>query len=403
MPKYQYEVKRAPGKATMGVLEAESERAALARLRDMGYFPISIAEYTGESSGESLRQAFTRIKLKDRNVFFRQLANLYESGMPLTRALTTLTEQTSNVKMVEIITQLRDDIQKGGSLADALEEHPQVFPSMVTNLVRAGESGGMLDEVLWRIVTFGEQEEELRGKAWSAMVYPAFLMVMGAIAVFILISFVFPRFVVIFEDFHETLPWPTRFVMGLCDFMGAYWWAVLLGFGCFVAALYSFWRSEQGRAQVDRIALRTPVVGGVVQRYEMAKFARTLGTLIDNGVPILTSMKITVDTLSNTAVAGEVARVQNRVSEGDSISESLHQCKHFTPMVVSMFAIGEESGRLGAVTKRIADAYDIEVDRAVKAMASLLEPILIVVMGIIIGFLVIAMLLPMLTLSAQVV
>ncbi len=402
MPQYQYEVKRAPGEATTGVLEAESERAALARLRDMGYYPLSIKEHAESGRRDALRHTFTRIRLKDRNLFFRQLANLYEAGMPLTRALTTLTEQTENPKMVAVIKDLRDAIQKGETLAESLERHPNVFPAMVSNLVRAGESGGMLDEVFWRIVTFGEQEEELRGKALSALVYPAFLLVMGTAAVFILVSFVFPRFLIIFEDFDMALPWPTRVVMAVCDFMGSFWWMVLIGLGVFVAALLSYWRSEQGRSHIDRVALRMPVVGGVVQRYEMAKFARTLGTLLDNGVPILTSLRITVDTLTNTAVAREVGSVQERVAEGDSISESLHQCHHFTPMVVSMFAIGEESGRLGAVTRRIADAYDVEVDRAVKAMASLFEPILIVVMGAIIGFLVIAMLLPMLTLSAGV-
>ncbi len=402
MPQYQYEVKRGPNDVASGVLEADNERAALARLRDMGYFPLSIEEYHGESKRDSLRHALTRVRLKDRNLFFRQLANLFESGMPLTRAFSTLVEQTENPKMVRIIEQLRDDIQKGSTFAEAMERHPEVFPPMLTSLIRAGESGGMLDEVIWRIVTFGEQEEELRGKAFSAMVYPAFLLVMGTIAVFILVSFVFPRFITIFEDFDVPLPMPTRIVMGICDFMGLYWWGVLLGVGVFAASVWSFWRSDQGRKQMDRLMLRVPLLGGVIQRYEMAKFARTLGTLLDNGVPVLTSLRITVETLSNTAVAKEVAHVQERVAEGDSISESLHQCAHFTPMVVSMFAVGEESGRLGAVTRRIADAYDVEVDRAVKAMASLLEPILIVIMGVVIGFLVIAMLLPMLTLTAHV-
>lgn len=402
MPQYQYEVKRGPNDVASGILEADNERAALARLRDMGYFPLSIEEYHGESKRDSLRYAFTRVRLKDRNLFFRQLANLFESGMPLTRAFSTLMEQTENPKMVRIIEQLRDEIQRGSTFAEAMERHPQVFPPMLTSLIRAGESGGMLDEVIWRIVTFGEQEEELRGKTFSAMVYPAFLLVMGTIAVFILVSFVFPRFITIFEDFDVPLPLPTRIVMGICDFMGLYWWGVLLGLGVFAAAVWSFWRSDEGRKQMDRLMLRVPVLGAVIQRYEMAKFARTLGTLLDNGVPVLTSLRITVETLSNSAVAREVARVQERVAEGDSISESLHQCSHFTPMVVSMFAVGEESGRLGAVTRRIADAYDVEVDRAVKAMASLLEPILIVIMGVVIGFLVIAMLLPMLTLTAHV-
>jgi len=402
MPQYKYQVKKGPGTANTGILEAESQRAALARLRDLGYFPISIEEYEGEETKDTLRQAFARIRLKDRNVFFRQLANLLESGMPITRSLSTLIEQTENPKLIKVIEQLREDVQKGSTFADALERHPKIFPSMFCSMVRAGESGGMLEEVIWRIVGFGEQEEELRGKAVSAMIYPAFLLIVGTSAIFILVSFVFPKFVVIFEDFNATLPLPTVMVMTVCEFMGNFWWAVILGLAGLIAVFVSYSRTEVGRKQFDIGVLRIPVVRDVVQRYEMAKFARTLGTLLDNGVPILTALKITVDTLTNTAIAEEVDMIHARVIEGESISDSLKQTKHFPPMVINMFAVGEESGRVGAVTKRIADAYDTEVDRAVKAMAALLEPILIVFMGIVIGFLVIAMLLPMLTLSSHV-
>jgi len=385
-----------------GVLEAETEGAAVSRLRDMGYFPIRIEEYFGEEKQDTLRRALIRVKLKDRNIFFRQLANLSDSGMPIVRALSTLIEQTENVKLAEVITQLRDDVQKGSNFADALERHEKIFPAMYCNLVRAGEQGGMIEEVLWRIVDFGEQEEELRGKAISALIYPIFLLVVGSIAIFIMVSFVFPKFVTIFEDFNATLPLPTQIVMGFCNFMGTFWWAVLLVLGVFTAGLILYFRTEVGARQLDVALLRIPVIGGVIQRYEMAKFARTFGTLIDNGVPVLTALKITSDTLTSIPICEEVERIHGRVMEGDSISDSLAHCRHFPPMVVNMMAIGEEGGRLGAVTKRVADAYDTEVDRAVKAMAALFEPVLIVVMGIIIGFLVIAMLLPMLTLSSNV-
>jgi len=402
MPQFKYEVKKSPGVTTSGVIEAESQRAAIARLRDMGYFPIRIEEYQGEEKKDTLRSALVRIKLGDRNLFFRQLANLIESGMPITRALSTLVEQTENPKLVAIVSEIREDVQKGSTFAEALERHPKLFPSMFCNMIRAGETGGMLEEVMWRIVAFGEQEEELRGKAVSAMIYPMFLLLVGSSAIFILVSFVFPKFVTIFKDFNATLPWPTIVVMSLCDFMGKFWWAVLLALGGVIAAVISYVKTPAGRMNLDKFVLRVPALNAVVQRYEMAKFARTLGTLLDNGVPVLTSIKITVDTLTNKAIAEEVETIHGRVIEGESISESLRQAKHFPPMVVNMFAVGEESGRLGAVAKRIADAYDQEVDRAVKAMAALFEPIMIVVMGIIIGFLVIAMLLPMLTLSSHV-
>ena len=402
MPQFEYKVKKGPGTVTSGVLEADSQRSAVARLRDMGYFPIAVDPYEGDDEKDTLRQTLARVRLKDRNLFFRQLANLIESGMPITRALGTIIEQTENPKLGKIVEQLREDVQKGSSFAEAMEQHPKVFPSMLYNMVRAGETGGMLEEVLWRIVSFGEQEEELQGKAVSAMIYPAFLLIIGSAAVFILLSFVFPKFLTIFEDFNATLPLPTRIVMGVCDFMGKFWWAVLLALAGLIIGLTSYFRTDAGRRNLDALLLRVPVVRDVVQRYEMAKFARTLGTLLDNGVPVLTALKVTVDTLTNVIIAEEVDMIHGRVIDGDSISDSLRQTKHFPPMVINMFAVGEEGGRLGAVTARIADAYDNEVDRAVKALAALFEPILIVIMGVVIGFLVIAMLLPMLTLSSHV-
>ncbi|MFA6241584.1 MAG: type II secretion system F family protein [Candidatus Hydrogenedentales bacterium] len=402
MPQYQYEVKKGPGQATTGVLEAESQRAALARLRDMGYFPISIREFTGDAKQDAIKRAILRISLKDRNIFFRQLANLIESGMPLTRALSTIVQQNTNPKLIAVVETIRDDIQKGSTLTEALERHPRVFPPMHVSLIHAGETGGMLEEVVWRIVAFGERDEELRGTAISAMIYPVFLLFMGTAAIFILVSFVFPQFVGLFEDFEVELPMITQVVLGLCTFMSHFWWAVLLAFALVVAGLVSYWRSATGRLQIDTFALRVPLVRTIVQKYVMAQFARTLGTLLDNGVPILRSIRITSDTLSNKAIAAELAVIEDRVSEGDSISSGLKDTKHFPPMVVNMFAVGEEGGRLGAVTKRMADAYDIEVERAVKAMTALFEPIMIVIMGGVIGTLVISMLLPILTLSSHV-
>jgi len=402
MPQFQYEAKKGPGAPVRGVIEAENQRAAISRLRDMGFFPLRVEESIEKQAKDTLRDALSRIRLKERNLFLRQLANLCESGMMITRALRTLVEQTENPKLAKVIDQLRDDVQKGSSLADAMERHPDLFPPMYSNLVRAGETGGMLEEVLWRICAFGEQEEELRGKAVSAMVYPAFLTAIGSIAIFILVSFVFPKFVTIFEEFNAELPLPTRMVMGFCDFMGAWWWAVLIVFAVLGTALVRHARTDTGRRRLDGFLLRVPVIRTVIVKYEMAKFARTLGTLMDNGVPILTSIKITADTMGNRLIRDEVSQIHIGITEGESLSECLRRRQYFTPMVVSMFAVGEESGRVGAVAKRVADAYDIEVDRAVKAMAALFEPLLIVVMGVIVGFLVIAMLLPMLTLSSTI-
>jgi len=227
-------------------------------------------------------------------------------------------------------------------------------------------------------------------------------MIMGTISIFILTSFVFPKFLLLFEDFGVEMPLPTRVVLAICGFMGTWWWAVLLiAIGIIAGAVY-YWRTPTGRMFYDTVLLRIPVVRSVVQKYVMAQFARTLGTLLDNGVPVLKSLRITVETLSNRAIASEVDVVQARVAEGDSISSGLAQTKYFPPMVVNMFVIGEESGKLGGVTKRMADAYDIEVDRAVKTLTALLEPIMIIIMGVLVGGLVVSMLMPILTMSANV-
>lgn len=404
MPQFRYEVKKGPEEKLSGTLEADSQRAAVARLRDMGYFPLTVEVVAEETATPRaiIKRVLQRIRLKDRNIFFRQLANLTESGMMLTRALRTIGEQAENTQLAAVVDDIRESVQQGATLADALAEHEHLFPPLYINLVRAGEAGGMLDEVLWRIVDFGEQEEALRGKFVSALIYPIFLSVVSSISVFILVSFVFPKFIGIFNEFNADLPLPTVIVMAVCNFMGSWWWAVLLGLAAAVWGGLRWAKSESGRAQWDGFVLRVPVVRGLVQKYEMAKFARTLGTLLDNGVPILTTLEITADTMSNRVIQEEVRRLHGGVVAGGAMSETLKGCAHFPPVVVSMFAIGEESGRIGTVTNRIADAYDLEVERAVKAVTALFEPLLIVVMGVIIGFLVIAMLLPMLTLSSAI-
>lgn len=408
MPTFEYEGKKGPTEIIKGKIEAESRKSAVSRLRELGYFPLRVEEiYSATPNEKKGRKKITlsgwdRVKLKDRNVFLRQLANLFESGMVLTRALRTIIEQTPSRAMVKIIEQIYEDVQKGSNLADAFEKHPQIFSPMYCSMVRAGETGGMLDEVLWRIVAFSEQEEELRGKVISALIYPVFLLIVGSIAIFILVSFVFPKFIAVFEDFNAQLPLPTIIVMNFCGFMGTWWWAVVLIGIVFVLLMYSYFKTSEGKRQKDIFFLRFPVVGGVIQKYEMAKFARTFGTLMDNGVPVLTALRITAETMTNAIIRDEVQTTHDSVKEGESISDSLKKCPHFPPIVVSMFAVGEESGRIGIIAKRIADAYDIEVDRAVKAMVTLFEPTLIIIMGVIIGFLVIAMLLPMLTLSSAI-
>jgi len=402
MPQFEYKVKKNAQEISTGMVDADSKSSAVAQLRDQGFFPISINEIASSTSKPGKKAVISRVRLKDRNVFFRQLASLLQAGMPIVRALGTLKEQTAHPKMHHVISGLHDSVQEGNNFADSMEHYPKVFPNMYVSLVRAGEAGGMLEEVLWRMVNFGEKDEELRGKALGALVYPIFLILVSGVTIFIMVSFVFPKFVGIFEDFDASLPFVTTVVISVSAFMGKFWWLVLIGLAFAGASIRAYAKSENGRSQLDGLWLRLPLLGSLVQRYEMAKFARTLGTLFDNGVPVLTALTITADTLANSHVIAEVEKIGERVGSGDSISGSLRDSVYFPPMVINMIAVGEESGQLGSVTQRIADSYDVEVDRAVKALTSVLEPLIIVIMGGVVGFLVIAMLLPMLTLSSQV-
>lgn len=396
MPLYKYEVKKNPRETVTGLLEAESQQAAVNRLREMGYHPLSIAEHQPEVARKGLAvQRFRKIRQRDVNLFFRQLANLMDAGLPLIRALTTLIAETENPRMVEVLRQLRVSVQKGRTLAESLADHPHIFPTMYPNMVRAGETGGMLEEVLLRIAAFGEKTDELKHKVVGALIYPAFLVLVGTTALFVLLSFVFPKLIELFEDFNAPLPIATRIVMAICSFMSRWWWLILMLLALFVIGARQYIATSRGRFQVDKGLLRTPLLGPVLQRVEISKFARTLGTLIDNGVPILSALRIVVDTLTNRALAHEVSSVHDEISEGESLNEALRRREHFPPSVVNMLAVGEESGKLGEACRRIADVYDAEVDRAIGAMTSLLEPTLILIMGFFVGFLVIAMLLPM--------
>lgn len=401
MPLYRYEVKKNPHETLSGTVEAESHQAALNKLREMGYHPLVIAEQkAGEPTRRTAARGFRRIRQRDVNLFFRQLANLSDAGLPLIRALTTLISETDNPKMADVLRQLRAGVQKGRTLAECLADHPKVFPAMYPNMVHAGETGGMLEEVLLRIAAFGEKTEGLRNKVVSALIYPAFLVIVGTAALFVLLSFVFPKFIELFDDLNAPLPIATRIVMAICGFMSRWWALILVIIALFFIAARQYIATSRGRFQVDKALLRTPLFGPVVQRVEISKFARTLGTLIDNGVPILSALRIVVDTLTNRAIATEVASIHDEVSEGESLHETLRRREHFPPTVVNMLAVGEEGGRLGEACRRIADVYDEEVDRAIKAMTSLLEPMVILVMGFFVGFLVIAMLLPMFQVSS---
>jgi len=401
MPEYRYLVKKGPVETVSGVMDAENERVAVRRLRDMGYHPIEVAE-NAERQKSFLTKPLGRVRQSDVTVMFQQLSRLIRAGLPLLRSLRTLRQQAENPRIRGIIDQLHTGVQQGRTFAECLSDHPKIFPEMYASMVAAGETGGMLEEVLERLAMFSEKEQQLKGKVISSLIYPCFRVFAGLSAAFIRLSFVFPKFIELFEEFDAELPAPTKLLIAMCEFMESYWLLILVAIVVSVVSLVQYRRTSAGRMVLDRGVLRVPLLGVLILRAQVANFARTLGTLVDNGVPILKALRVTEATLTNRAIGAQIDIIHASVTDGGSLHESLERAEYFPPMAISMMAIGEESGMLGDVSRQIADTYDEEVDRAIKNMTTMLEPALILVMGVFVGFLVISMLLPMFQLSTMI-
>lgn len=444
VPTFAYKAKKDTGEVVTGSLVAESEQAAVSSLDRMQLFPLELVPRServterwggtpalasrGASAGKaatpgqpdirggqesrpstarpraaaSLFQYRRRIRAADTALFSRQLADLLKAGINLNRALGTLTRQTSNPQFAEVVAQIQADVAAGTPLADALERHPRVFTTLYASMVRAGETGGFLEDVLQRSAIFAEKEQELRGRITSALIYPTLLVVVGISAVAFLLTFFIPRFALIFKDLGGQLPGITRAMLGLSELLAGFWWAIL---AVLLFAVLAFWRwrqTPQGRLAFDRLKLRVPALGDVLRKTAVARFTRTLGTLLKSGVPILTAIDIAKEALGNAVLQLDAAEAAAAVKEGRSLAEPLARSPHFPPVVVDMIAVGDESGNLDDVLIHVADTYDREVDRAVRVFVSLLEPVLLMFMAVIVGLIVISMLLPVFSLNAMV-
>jgi type IV pilus assembly protein PilC len=403
---FTYKAKDSSGQIIAGSLEAESTNLVISRLQAMGYFPVAIENESEKKkkSAASVTRSFTgRVRVNDIATFDRQLADLLSSGIPLVRALGIIQNQTTNQLLGGIVNQISQDVAGGESLADALAKHPKIFSKLYCAMVRSGEAGGMLDVILSRLADFAEQEAEVRGKIKSALAYPLIMVFAGIGAVIILMTVVMPKILRIYTEMGQALPMPTQILISSNKFLRDYWYiilgVVLVGGG----ALWRAVRTEDGRRVVDNIIVRIPVVGSMVVKKEVANFARTLGSLLHNGVSILPALDITHEVMTNRVVADEVAKIPENVTQGEGVAAPLKKSTVFPPVVVNMIAIGEETGRLDDVLLKIARSYDQEVERAMKTITSLIEPVIILMMGVVVGFIVIAMLLPIFSIdpSAQ--
>ena len=420
MARFNYVALDTRGQEATGLVEAASSNAAITQLRQAGYFPTSVIEEAISSpDGQAARDRaakmtrttkprvkkgivlFKRKKVKSKilMIFTRQLATLIDSGLPLLRSLNVLAKQERDKVMKNTINKVADSVQSGSTLSDALALHPRIFNNLYVNMVKAGEVGGVLELVLTRLSEFQEKAAKIKNKIIAAMVYPGIVMTMAVGIMCFLLVFIVPRFEVIFHDLLGDKPLPpvTRFVIGLSDSLKNHG-LVILGIIVAVVTLYKFiGRTRRGRLAIDSFKLRMPLFGNLNRKTAISRFARTLGTLVTSGVPILQALNITRETAGNAAIARAIAQVHDSVKEGESIVQPLEASRVFPPMVVSMVDVGEETGKLPEMLLKVADVYDDEVDNAVVALTSMLEPIMIVFLAVIVGTIVLALFTPLIS------
>ena len=402
---YAYKVRDRQGKPVTGTLEAESVAIVSAKLRSMGYVPVSI-ENSGAGKSLSSREIKIpglsgRIKLKEVAVFSRQFATMINSGLTLLRALSILAEQTENKELARIVGEVRKDVERGSALSAALTKHPKAFSRLYVAMVRSGETGGSLDAVLLRLATTIEKQVELRRKVKSAMTYP---IVVGAIVVLILIAmliFVVPMFKGMYGDLNAKLPAPTLVLLAVSNAFKKFFPLVFVGAGAGAWAAKRYIGTPDGRRRWDAFKLRAPVFGQLAHKTALARFSRSLAALVRSGVPILDALEIVSETAGNTIVSDAVSQTQAAVKSGESLAKPLEAHPVFPPMVVQMIAVGEETGALDEMLEKIADFYDGEVEATVDALTSLIEPLLIVVMGVAVGGMVVALYMPMFSIISK--
>lgn len=398
MSTYFYKAADSSGKVVSGTMEAEEERGVVAELQNMGFIPIRVALARGNGrrlnvdiSGQIL-SLFKGVSTKDVMVFTQDLSVLLEAGLPLDRALSILKDAAEKEGFKQVVGDMLKTVQGGGYLSDALAKHPRVFSTLYVNMVRAGEAGGVLEAVLGRLGTFLENSQDLRDYIKSALVYPVFLVLVGGVSIIILLTFVLPKFSIIFGDMGQAIPLTTRFLLGLSHILRDYWWVILGGLG---AACFFFRRylgTPGGRLKLDQTKISLPVAGDLVKKIEVARFARTLGTLTKSGVPILQALSLVKDVMGNQVIARSMEEVYDRVKEGERLSKPLHDMGIFPSLAIQMITVGEETGRLDSMLLRVAENYEKVVRNLVKRFISLLEPAMILAMGLVVGFIVISML-----------
>jgi len=392
MPVFQYTARTLKGDLVNDKIDLPTRDDVIAHLRKNRMVVVQV-----RTAPKEFKLSFKfggGVKTRDIVVMTRQFATMINAGLPLVQALDILAQQTENKVLADVTRQVVYDVESGMTLADALRKHPKAFSDLYVNMVAAGEAGGILDTILVRLAQFLEKNDAIVRKVKGAMIYPAVIVSVAVIAVAVLLIFVIPTFQNMFASVNLELPLPTRIVIGMSSLLKNYWWAIIGVMGATVFGINRYYQTPPGRLQIDTLLLKLPVLGDVIRKSAVSRFTRTLGTLISSGVSILDGLEITARTAGNMVIHNAVMESRASIAGGETISAPLAKSKVFPPMVISMIAVGEQTGGLDEMLSKIADFYDDEVDAAVSALLALMEPIMIVVLGVIVGGMVVAMYLP---------
>jgi general secretion pathway protein F len=394
MPVFSYRATTMEGTIVEGVIDAADEKAAIERLKNTGVIPLKVA-----APKEGIKKRFTLRSAKgDLLTFTTELSALLSSGVPIDRSLNILSGISENKEMKSIIQSILKSIREGSSFSDALQRHPEVFPKIYINMIRAGEAGGVLDVVLDKLNEFLESRKELKEHVFSAMIYPTILIVTGGVSIIVLLTYVLPKFTVLFAELGGSLPLPTQILLAFSNNLKSYWWIVL---SLFITGWLIFKhsiKSGTGRYKWDSFKLK--VMGDVIRKLETARFCRTLGTLLKSGVPLLQALNNAKDVINNQVVASVIDDVSKGAKEGKGIAVPLTNTNVFPPLALSMIKVGEETGQLDTMLLKVASTYEKSLKEAIKRFISLLEPVMILTMGLIIGFIVISMLMAIFSVTA---
>ena len=405
MPVYEYKGVTGGGRNVSGVQDGEGLKAVKSKLKKEGIIVLEIREgaSTRAARRETLSFAFgSRVRLGDIANSTRQLATLLSSGLPLMDALSILVEQEENVSLRGALSSVRDTVREGATLADALKENPKVFSPLYVNMVSAGEASGTLEITLDRLADFLDEQVRFRGRISAALAYPAFMTIIGLGMLLFIFSFVMPRIIGMFQDMKQQLPFITLMLLAVVRFLSSYWWALLLALAVGAYSLRRYARTQSGKEDIDARLLRLPVFGSLIRMIAVSRFTRTLGTLLQSGVPTLAALDIVRNVIGNSVLANAVQKARENVREGEPIADPLRRSGLFPPVVVQMVAVGEKSGELEKMLLKISDSFDRTVETRLTGLMALLEPVIILAMGLIIGFVVIAIMLPMLEMSSGV-